>query len=383
VATLLRHSREPAATAGRFVDLELLIDEMKASGSKLRERVPFYRAILESLSEGLLIADSEGRMIYANARLAEITGYPQNELVGNMGHQLLIPKEAWPAMEKRLKTQPSGEPEDYEREMLRKDGSRRWVQVRFRPWLSRQGKVIGMIAAVNCIQSRKRLERENEHLRAELRAELNPGLIVGQNHAMKKVLEQIKVVASTGASALLLGETGTGKDLVARTIHELSDRGDRPLVRVNCRAIPSDVVEGEFFGHARGAFSGAIAERVGRLELAEGGTLFLDEIGALPLAFQGKLLSVLCHGRFDKLGEDHPRALTARFIAATSRDLAAQAKAGKFRLDLYHRLSVFPIALPPLRERPEDIGPLAEHFIGLSAGCLGLPGPGLTKAQVR
>ena len=152
---------------------------------------------------------------------------------------------------------------------------------------------------------------------------------------------------------------------------------------MNCRALPSELVESEFFGHARGAFSGAVAEQVGSLELAEGGTLFLDEIGALPLAFQGRLLSVLRHGQFKKLGEDHPRVLSARFIATTSCDLSAGAKAGKFRLDLYHRLSVFPIELPPLRERPEDIGPLAEHFIGLSAGRLGLPGPGLTKAQVR
>src|SRR2546427_397686 len=264
MATLSRHSREPAA-AGPFVGLGLLIDEMKASGSNLQEREPFYRAILEGLSEGLLIADAEGRMIYANARLAEIIGYPQNELVGKTSRQLLIRKEEWLAMENRLKTQPFGQPEEYEREVIRKNGSQQWVEVRFRPWLNNQGKVIGIIGAVNCIQRRKRLERENEHLRDELRAELNPGLIVGQNHAMKKVLEQIKVVASTGASALILGETGTGKDLVARTIHELSDCGDRPLVRVNCRAIPSDLAESEFFGHARGAFSGAIAERVGRL----------------------------------------------------------------------------------------------------------------------
>src|SRR5713226_5013190 len=380
---MLRHSREPAAAAGHFVDLGLLIDEMKASGGKLREREPFYRAILESLAEGLLIADAEGRMIYANARLAEITGYPQNELVSKTSRHLLIRKEEWLAMEKRLKMQPFGQPEEYEREVIRKNGSYQWVQVRFRPWLNNQGKVIGIIGAVNCLQRRKRLERENEHLRDELRAELNPGLIVGQNHAMKKVLEQIKVVASTGASALIFGETGTGKNLVARAIHELSDRRDRPLVRMDCRTIPRDLVESEFFGHARGASTGAIAERAGRLELAEGGTLFLDEIGAVPLAFQAKLLRVLRLGRFEKLGEDHPRALTARFIAATSRDLAAQAKAGRFRLDLYHRLSVFPIELPPLRERPEDVGPLAEHFIGLSAGRLGLPGPGLTKAQAR
>src|SRR5947209_7444810 len=281
MATLSRNSRESAAAAGPFVGLGLLIDEMKASGSNLREREPFYRAILESLAEGLLIADPEGRIIYANARLAEITGYPQNELVGKTSRHLLIRKEEWPAMEKRLKTQPFGQPQAYEREMLRKNGSHQWVQVRFRPWRNSQGKVIGIIGAVNCIQRRKRLERENEHLRNELRAELNPGLIVGQNHGMKKVLEQIKVVASTGANALILGETGTGKDLVARTIHELSDRQDRPLVRVNCRALPRNLVESEFFGHARGAFSGAIAERVGRLELAEGGTLFLDEIGAL------------------------------------------------------------------------------------------------------
>jgi len=383
VATLLRHSREPAATAGPFGSLGRLIEEMKQSGGNLREREPFYQAILESLSEGLLIADADGRIIYANVRLAELTGYPQNELIGKACGQLLIRKEDWPAMEKRLKKQPLGPSEEHEREMLRKNGSARWVQVRSLPWLNRQGKVIGLIGAVNCTQRRKRIERENEYLRDELRAELNSGLIVGQSHAMKKVLEQIKVVASTGASALILGEAGTGKDLVTRAIHELSDRRGRLLVRVNCRTLPRDLVESQFFGHARGAFSGAVAERVGLLELAEGGTLFLDEIGAIPLAFQAKLLNVLQNGQFRRLGEDHPRALTARFIAATSRDVAAEARAGKFRLDLYHRLSVFPIELPPLRERPEDIGPLAEHFLGLSTARLGLPARGLTKTQVR
>src|SRR6266571_2602101 len=136
MATLLRPSREAAAVAGPFGGLGLLIDEMKESGGNLREPEPFYRTILESLSEGLLITDAQGRIVYANARLAEITGYPQNELVGNLGHQLLIPKEEWPAMEKRLKTLPPGQPEDCERELLRKDGSRRWVQFQFRPWLN-------------------------------------------------------------------------------------------------------------------------------------------------------------------------------------------------------------------------------------------------------
>ena len=197
------------------------------------------------------------------------------------------------------------------------------------------------------------------------------------------MLEQIKVVAPTPASVLLLGESGTGKELVARAIHDHSGRKGKPLVRVNCASVPKDLFESEFFGHVKGAFTGAIKDRVGRFEMANGGTLFLDEVGEIPLDLQAKLLRVLQEGQFEKLGEDKTRTVNVRLIAATNRDLHAEANAGRFRQDLYFRLSVFPIELPPLRERREDIAPLAEYFIGQSAERLGLPAPHLTREHLR
>ena len=188
-------------------------------------------------------------------------------------------------------------------------------------------------------------------------------------------------VASTQANVLVLGESGTGKELVARAIHDLSARKDRPLVRVNCASIPKELFESEFFGHVRGAFTGAIKNRVGRFELADGGTLFLDEIGEIPPDLQSKLLRVLQEGQFERLGDDRTRTVQPRLIAATNRDLLAEAKAGRFRLDLYYRLSVFPIEVPPLRERFEDMRLLADHFIKQSARRLGVTRPRLGNAS--
>src|SRR5262249_26985592 len=227
----------------------------------------------------------------------------------------------------------------------------------------------------------KNLEFENEFLQDEFRASF--GNIIGHSPALQKVLAQIATVAPTEANVLILGESGTGKELVARAIHDMSARKEHPLVRVNCASIPKELFESEFFGHVRGAFTGAIKDRVGRFELADHGTLFLDEIGEIPLDLQSKLLRVLQEGQFERLGEDRTRTVRVRIIAATNRELLTEAKAGRFRLDLYYRLSVFPIELPPLRERPEDIGPLAAHFVQHSARRLGVERPRLTRAQVQ
>jgi formate hydrogenlyase transcriptional activator len=195
--------------------------------------------------------------------------------------------------------------------------------------------------------------------------------LIGQSSALRTVLEQIRLVAKTDSTVLILGETGTGKELIARRIHSMSDRAGRPFVKVNCAAMPFDLLESELFGHERGAFTGAVAQRPGRFEVAHGGTLFLDEIGDMPLASQPKLLRVLQEGEFERVGSSRTQHVDVRLLAATHRDLRAMARNSEFRSDLYYRLNVFPVTLPPLRERRDDIVPLIRHFIELFSRRLG------------
>jgi transcriptional regulator with GAF, ATPase, and Fis domain len=209
---------------------------------------------------------------------------------------------------------------------------------------------------------REQLKLENDYLREEVKQERQFGDIIGQSAALKKALDQITLVAPSDANVLLLGESGTGKELIARAIHERSQRSMGPLVKVNCASIPRDLFESEFFGHVRGAFTGAIRDRVGRFQLADCGTLFLDEVGEIPLDLQSKLLRVLQEGTFERVGEEKTRRANVRIVAATNSDLRREIEAGTFRQDLFFRLSVFPIELPPLRERREDIPLLVHHF---------------------
>ena len=208
------------------------------------------------------------------------------------------------------------------------------------------------------------------------------GDLVGQSAALRHIVSQIDLVAPTEASVLILGETGTGKELVAHEIHRRSQRKDGPLVRVNCASIPRELFESEFFGHMRGSFTGAVKDRAGRFETAEGGTIFLDEVGEIPLDIQNKLLRVLQEKRYERVGDDRTRRANVRIIAATNRDLKKAVAAGKFREDLYYRLNVFPINVPPLRERLDDIPSLAKHFVDLSTRDLKCAKPRLTRAGI-
>jgi len=226
------------------------------------------------------------------------------------------------------------------------------------------------------------LERHNEYLKEEVIEAKAFGDLVGQSAALAQVVSQIDLVAPTDASVLILGETGTGKELVAHEIHRRSRRKDKPLIRVNCASIPKDLYESEFFGHTRGAFTGAIKDRAGRFEAAEGGTIFLDEIGEVPFELQSKLLRVLQEKRYERVGEDRTRRADVRIIAATNRDLKKEAAAGRFREDLFYRLNVFPVQVAPLRERREDIPLLAQHFIKLSIKEMGCAKPRLTRAGI-
>ncbi|MFT7542445.1 MAG: transcriptional regulator with GAF, ATPase, and Fis domain [Gammaproteobacteria bacterium] len=225
---------------------------------------------------------------------------------------------------------------------------------------------------------RAQLELERDYLREEIKIVQAHGRIVGKSAAIQQVLHQVDIVAPTEATVLIEGESGTGKELIAVALHEGSPRVDHTLVRVNCASIPHELFESEFFGHIAGSFTGAHRDRAGRFQVADGGTLFLDEVGEIPLDLQGKLLRALQEGRFSRIGEDREREVNVRVIAATNRDLQREVRAGRFREDLYYRLTVFPINVPSLRERPEDIPLLAQHFVDSGA-----KGPASKRPKLR
>jgi transcriptional regulator with GAF, ATPase, and Fis domain len=228
----------------------------------------------------------------------------------------------------------------------------------------------------------ERLHAENIYLKEELAGTHAYGGIIGESPSLKAVISRIGLVAPTGANVLILGESGTGKELIAREIHEQSSRKDRPLIRVNCANIPKELYESEFFGHVKGAFTGAVSDRMGRFEAADGGTLFLDEVGEIPPSLQGKLLRVLQEGEFERVGEGRTRKVDVRIIAATNKNLMEEIKSGRFREDLYYRLNVFPIEVTPLRDRKGDIRLLATRFIEVFSRRLNRPAPRLTEANL-
>ncbi len=230
---------------------------------------------------------------------------------------------------------------------------------------------------------RSNLEHERDYLREEVEEVGAFGNILGRSAALRRVQQQVGLVAPTDAAVLVLGESGTGKELVARAIHQRSSRAARPLVRVNCASIPRELFESEFFGHVRGAFTGAVRDRVGRFQLADGGTLFLDEVGEIPLDLQVKLLRVLQEGEFERVGDDRTRRVDVRVIAATNRDLRREVDEGRFRLDLYYRLGVFPLETPPLRDRREDIPELVTHFLRQASERLHVPAPRLRAQDLQ
>ena len=245
------------------------------------------------------------------------------------------------------------------------------------------GAIINARAFEEIERLQAHLELENTYLQEEVREARAFGDIIGQTASIQQLLRQIELVAPTDATVLILGESGTGKELVAREVHRLSRRADHPLIRVNCASVPRELYESEFFGHVKGAFTGAIRDRAGRFEAADGGTLFLDEAGEVPFALQSKFLRVLQEKQYERVGEEKTRTVDVRIIAASNRDLKKDAEEGRFRQDFYYRLNVFPIEVPPLRERKEDIPILAAHFLKQAARRLRLPPPRFTEAHAR
>jgi transcriptional regulator with GAF, ATPase, and Fis domain len=243
-------------------------------------------------------------------------------------------------------------------------------------------KLTGTVEASRAVPNQRETVISS-HLNGSGKAVVAFGEIIGQSKAWRQIIRQIEMVAPTDATVLVLGETGTGKELIARELHRRSRRKGKPLVRANCACIPKDLYESEFFGHARGAFTSAVKDRIGRFEAAAGGTLFLDEIGEIPLELQSKLLRVLQEKCYERVGEERTRRADVRIVAATNRDLKKEVAAGRFREDLYYRLNVFPMKIVPLRDRKEDIPLLATHFIEMSVKELGCPKPRLTRAGIE
>ena len=371
-----------------------------------REAERVSQLILEAAGEGIYGVDTEGRATFANPAAERMLGWRAEDLIGRTVHDLIhhthadgrrYPVEDCPIYN-AFRFAKVNRVED---ELFwRKDGKPIRIEYTSTPIID-QGQVEGAVIVFRDITERKenerrlrdavaevdrlkqRLEMENAYLQEEIRTRSAHSEIIGCSAAIGRVLEQVALVGPTDANVLIIGESGSGKELVAQAVHAESRRADRPLIRVNCAAIPRELFESEFFGHSKGAFTGAVRDRVGRFELADGGTLFLDEIGEIPLELQAKLLRVLQERSLERIGEERTRRIDIRVIAATNRDLATEVKAGRFREDLFFRLNVFPIQCAPLRERPEDVPLLAEHFLRQSSERLGIAPPTLTRAAVE
>lgn len=343
--------------------------------------------ILASAGEGIYGIDINGHTTFANKAASQMVGYTLEEMLGKSQHQLIHHSHAqgqhYPAEQCPIYAAfNDGQVHHIDKDVFwRKDGSSFPVEYTSTPMHNEAGELIGAVVVFKDISERKRaeqaleqalnevqllkekLEQENEYLQQEIKRAKNFEEIISQNKDFKKVFTQIEQVAPTDASVLILGESGTGKELIARAVHNLSYRQDRALVKINCAVLPANLIESELFGHEKGAFTGAIAQKIGRFELADGGTIFLDEVGEIPIELQAKLLRVLQEGEFERLGSNKTLKVNVRIIAATNRDLLQEIEQGKFREDLYYRLNVFPIHVPALRERADDIPFLVDHFM--------------------
>ena len=344
------------------------------------------RLILSAAGDGIYGVNREGITTFLNPAGERMLGWKASEMVGREMHRTVhhthadgstYPNEACPIYAAFR----DGEVHKVDNEVFwRKDGTPFHVEYTSTP-LRDRGTLIGAVIVFRDITQRReteeqlrraldevgklkvRLERENEYLLDEIRSETRHRGIIGRSAAIQKIVSQIELVAPTDATVLITGESGTGKELIAHAIHDASQRSARPLIRVNCAAIPRELFESEFFGHVKGAFTGAIRDRIGRFELADGGTIFLDEVGEIPLELQGKLLRVIQEKQLERVGEEKTRRVDVRILAAATRSLLADVKDGRFREDLYYRLDVFPIKSEPLRDRPDDIALLAQHAL--------------------
>jgi PAS domain S-box-containing protein len=381
------------------------------ASSDITERMRAQQALQESEARFRNMADTAPVMIYVtgadklctyvNQQWCEFTGRPMELELGHGWTEGIHPDDHSRCLETYVNAFDRREPFRMEYRIRGADGAFHWVFDSGTPRFSTTGEFLGYIGSCMDITARKeseeslrlahaevsrlknQLQEENIYLQEEIKLGQNFGEIVGASAALKYVLFKIEQVAPTDSTVLITGETGTGKELIARAIHSASSRRDRPLVKVNCAALSASLIESELFGHEKGAFTGAVARKIGRFELADGATIFLDEIGELPIDLQVKLLRVIQEGEFERLGSSKTIKADVRIIAATNRHLEVDVKKGLFREDLWFRLNVFPITVPPLRDRREDIPLLVDHLVSVSAKKLGRVISSISPATMR
>src|SRR6202165_1040286 len=352
------------------------IEDRKRAETKLLEEERELRRITDAIPQTIVVLDAKGHPLYANQAMLDYTGLTMEDVVTSAYRaRIFHPEDLERLREERETALARGLPFEIEQRALRKDGQYRWFLIRYNPFHDEQGRLVRWYATGTDIDDRKRAEdrtrNENVALREEIERSSMFEEIVGSSEGLRQVLAQVSKVAPTDSTVLILGETGTGKELIARAIHNLSRRSTRAFIGVNCAAIQPALVASELFGHEKGSFTGAFQRRLGRFEAADGGTIFLDEVGELPPETQVALLRVLQEREFERVGGSQTVPVDVRVLSATNEDLGAAVAEGTFRQDLFYRLNVFPIRIPALRERVDDISLLVEYLIDRYAQAAG------------
>ena len=360
----------------RWLGSDTDIEDRKRAETKLLEDEREFRRITDAIPQTIVVLDPSGDPLYANQAVLEYTGLTMQEVLSSeFRARMFHPEDVEKVREERQAAYARGLPFEIEQRTRRKDGQYRWFLIRLNPFRDEQGRLVRWYATGTDIDDRKRAEdrtrNENVALREDIVRSSMFEEIVGSSEPLRRVLVQVSKVAPTDSTVLVLGETGTGKELIARAIHNRSKRSNRAFIRVNCAAIPQSLIASELFGHEKGSFTGATQRRLGRFESADGGTIFLDEVGDLPPETQVALLRVLQEREFERVGGTQSVSVDVRVIAATNRDLTSAVAEGRFRQDLFYRLNVFPIRLPALRERISDISLLVGYLIDRYAKKLG------------
>lgn len=367
---------DESGNLARWYGINFDIHDRRCAEQKLQQDEQELRTMTDAIRQTVVVLAPDGATLYANRAALAATGLTPAEVKERGFFQRAFhPDDVDRFRSERQDGLSRGVPFELEMRATRADGQYRWLLIQYDPLKDEQGQVLRWYVTSTDIDAQKkteqRLRNENLVLREEIDRTSMFEEIVGSSKPMREVVKQVEKVAPSDSTVLILGETGTGKELIARALHRRSRRANRAFVRVNCAAIPQSLIASELFGHEKGAFTGALQRRTGRFEAADGGTIFLDEIGEIPMETQISLLRVLQEREFERVGSNHPVKVDVRLIAATNRDLAAAVTDGTFRQDLFYRLDVFPIAVPPLRDRVDDIPLLVEYFVGRYANAAG------------